>query len=139
MEGFEKGIVLCGDHGAQEQRCAYGRTSTAGKALAAPLARLPCPRSKAGKACNLPAIELAEFRQFSQECSGDDVSDAGDSFQKVFLLTPGRRSTNRVVNILVECVELFFERLEKPGHALLQMPAWKMRFPLPFGHHHLDD
>src|ERR1700682_6595420 len=107
MEGFENGIVLCGDHGAQEQCCTYRRTSTAGKALAAPLARLPCPRSKAGKACNLPAIELAEFRQFSQECSGDDVSDAGDSFQKVFLLAPSGRASDHIVYILIQRVELF--------------------------------
>jgi len=139
IEGSERRVAACPDQRGHEEGRAHAGSPTAGEALAAPFAGLPGPRRQARETCDFSAREGSQLGQFGQERTGDNRSHAGNTLQQVFLLPPHRRTANGVVDAGVEYREFLFEGLDETGCALLQHTAWKLAFPLPLRHDHLDD
>src|SRR5581483_6920755 len=135
----QDGVVTPSDHGAHEQRGAYGRASTADEALAAPLAGLASKGSQSGQRCDLLAVEGSQFGQFGDHGACNDRSDAWYGSEQILLLAPGRRTTHRLIDLVIELSQLFLQRLAQPGDALLQPHVVQPPLALAFGGHHLDD
>jgi hypothetical protein len=62
--------------------------------------------SDADQGGDLATVEGAEFRQFGDQSTGDDVADAWHTLQKFLTLAPGRSATNDLIEIGVDRREL---------------------------------
>ncbi len=138
-KGFELGVVLGRDHGADEERGADLGSSTADEALALPLAGLPGPRSKPDQGGDLAAVEGAQLRQLGKERAGDGLADARNGGEEVLLLAPSGRAAHGVVDVRLHGREFPLEGGQQPGDALLQALFGQALLPLALGDHHLDD
>lgn len=137
-EGFEGWIVTRGDERPHVEGGPDAGSSAADEALAAPASGLARPRREAGQRCDLAAIEAAEFRQLCDQRASDGGADSGHGGEKVFLLTPGWRGLDGVVDIPVHGVQFSLKGFDQPGDTSEHL-GWSDRLALLLGGNHRDD
>src|SRR5262249_17114897 len=99
VEGLKERIVTAGDESGHVESPASGPAAAGNHALAFPASGLTREGSQPGEACDLAAREGAELWQFCQDRPRQDVADAWNGLQEVFLFTPGRGAADQSVDV----------------------------------------
>jgi hypothetical protein len=107
--------------------------------LAAPLAGLAGERGQAGKRGDLPAAELPELGQLSDQRAGNGRPNARHGSEQILLVSPSWRAAHGIVDILIDAGQLLLQRLQKPGDAFAQMGDCHSLLALALSPDHLDD
>lgn len=109
VKGSNHGIASGGDQGGHVKSAAHRGSTTPDGAPAFEGATVAIEGGDASESGNLSTIESPELRQFSEQCSAGDRTDALNTAQQIFVLFPDRILLDGSVEVSVGALEILFQ------------------------------
>src|ERR1700752_3079177 len=138
VKNFDDGISSTGNQRSHVEHCPYACPAAPNSTMASQGAAVAIERRNTDQSSNLFTVEFSEFWQLSEKSAADDRTDAGDTPEKIFVLTPDRTLTDGLVEIFVGSVQLRFQPADVSIDSLCDTSRGSTE-PVSLGHHHLGD
>lgn len=114
------GITLDGGHDRHEEHVADAVPPSTDRAFAGMSATVLVHRRDADEGSNFSAVDFAELRQLTEQCEGQDFSDAVDAHEELHLFGPLDVIRNHVVQFPFDSLDFIGELFDMAFQACVQ-------------------
>src|SRR5512143_201235 len=105
VESFDDGITSAGGQGSHVERCPHAGTTAPDATTASERTAIAIERGDSHQGSNLFTVELAEFREISDQRAAGHRADTWSALKQVLFLLPNRALTDSLVQVLIDSLQ----------------------------------